>query len=658
MQINLAKCQSNFSLCFCKMKNLLRDYLIYSLTSVLLITPCFSNVERQATFKARQSSETHTPLATSALIDMPITSTQIDRSDLDTPEGKLAIKFSPILCFDSNENYEPRDATIMWNEDNAERKISDNRKYLDLRGVTLTQGPNAYRKKYGELVETGKYPMTVYARVCTRDQHTILQYWFLYLFNEGRYLNDVIPWFHEGDWEMIQMVFYYKGVQEVLDSGNVPDIIVYSQHETAEVRDWSSLGQLGFHPYVYVARGSHANYFDIPGTSEIASGFRLKLLERMDAEGNIFVADCSNIINKFKEKYTLDLLPEPEDTTAPQWLKFDGLWGEIAPGTTEIPYKIPYEQKMLLAGITLHTKVEAFVVSGPESPAYSTKWKDPLGWMKTLRGFPPKREPLWWGKTKGVWDKTLKVSRDIWDKTIQFTSLADDLRTKIGDILSRSREERAPSGKQPPPVRQPKAPPEMDESSPASTVTMAPHIWVSPPSGPPGVLFNVRITGCTPNNKVRVDIGGTEREGWGSSPQETCSTDGRGNASTTISFDYRGKYFVRVLDKATGMKSEPVTVTVEYPAVNPTIMVSPPSGSKGTVFDVRITGCTPNNKARVDIGGTEREGWGSSPQETLSTDGRGNASTTIRFDYRGKHFVRVLDKATDMKSEPVTVTVR
>jgi hypothetical protein len=89
--------------------------------------------------------------------------------------------------------------------------------------------------------------MRVYAHVLqyanTGDYS--VQYWFLYLFNYR--LNR-----HESDWEQITIQ---------LDKDQHPLSVLYSSHSTGYVRSWDLTERDGDHPVVYVARGSHANYF-------------------------------------------------------------------------------------------------------------------------------------------------------------------------------------------------------------------------------------------------------------------------------------------------------------------------------------------------------------------------------------------------------------
>ena len=100
---------------------------------------------------------------------------------------------------------------------------------------------------------------TVYAHVATEPAYPdrlSLQYWLYYAFNDWNNL-------HEGDWEMIQLVFPAGSAEEALEAE--PLEVGYSQHEGAERAEWGD-DKLeivdGTHPVVYPAAGSHANFYE------------------------------------------------------------------------------------------------------------------------------------------------------------------------------------------------------------------------------------------------------------------------------------------------------------------------------------------------------------------------------------------------------------
>ena len=91
------------------------------------------------------------------------------------------------------------------------------------------------------------------------SRHRIdLQYWLWYPWN--LYSPTVPPgelWqVHEGDWESVSVI---------LDLRGKPLVAGHSQHSEGARREWARVPKLGQRPLVYVALGSHANYFG-PGT--------------------------------------------------------------------------------------------------------------------------------------------------------------------------------------------------------------------------------------------------------------------------------------------------------------------------------------------------------------------------------------------------------
>ena len=105
---------------------------------------------------------------------------------------------------------------------------------------------------------------TVYAHVVSDRLHPgqlALQYWLFYAYNDWNNL-------HEGDWEMIQLVF---------DAGNAHDALMTRADECRlqparrcrarglELRKLERVG--GTHPVVYPAAGSHANFYDEDSSS-------------------------------------------------------------------------------------------------------------------------------------------------------------------------------------------------------------------------------------------------------------------------------------------------------------------------------------------------------------------------------------------------------
>src|SRR5918994_3564266 len=128
--------------------------------------------------------------------------------------------------------------------------------HLDFPGNAL--GPGCDYERWGRRLAEGRSP-AVYAHVATDPGYPgrlALQYWLFYVYNDWNNL-------HEGDWEMIQLVFEARDARQALSQE--PVSVGYSQHEGGEAASWDDekLELVdGRHPVVYPAAGSHANFFD------------------------------------------------------------------------------------------------------------------------------------------------------------------------------------------------------------------------------------------------------------------------------------------------------------------------------------------------------------------------------------------------------------
>lgn len=280
----------------------------------------------------------------------------------------LAERFKPTMYFHGGEDYRPMpvsttlehanlDSTIEGlgpvNEFNLDTLMSPTwnkeSSYLDLEG----EGPAEIQHYYIEHVKPGLQPV-VYARVDRRaaPNYIAIQYWFYYYDN---------PWInhHEGDWEMVQVV---------LDGDENPLYAAYSQHFAVPLlttggtkRPWNHVNRDDTHPYVFVARGSHASYFR-PFYYWQGEGV-LPCLGIDSAVTDTNVQD--NMISP-----TIQMLPE--SISADTWPYFKGRWGHIDVGSCPLGNEGP---------------------RGPvwSSPVYDSNvidfkpaWEDPIGWSEGL----------------------------------------------------------------------------------------------------------------------------------------------------------------------------------------------------------------------------------------------------------------------------------
>ncbi|MGF3522159.1 MAG: hypothetical protein ACQXXJ_03560 [Candidatus Bathyarchaeia archaeon] len=129
-----------------------------------------------------------------------------------------------------------------------------------------------------------------YVHVVRTASSTVIQYWLFYIYNKGP-LND-----HQGDIEVIQVF---------LDNAGNPTRLLLSQHGAGQNAVWSDVEKVDEHPVVYVAQGSHANYF---------RAYQGKMGLESDVVGNDGKRIMPNDLN-------LVMLENQG------WLNFPGRWG-------------------------------------------------------------------------------------------------------------------------------------------------------------------------------------------------------------------------------------------------------------------------------------------------------------------------------------------
>jgi hypothetical protein len=260
---------------------------------------------------------------------------------------ELLQRHRPFLKYDSHETYFA-DSAAEWTDNPGNRLLAKDGTELAVGGKTLgltflgDRYPDGRKasagdrisdpsKKYADqaraLHSNPAYANRVYGHaVSDGDGHTWLQYWFFYFYNDYNLIGPFIKaGLHEGDWEMIQIHL----------RGENPDHAVYAQHKIAEGRDWRQVDILPGtqRPIVYVARGSHASYFE-PGTQWTGHWFD-------HADG---------------KRRSPELTLEVVDETLPAfgWLRWPGRWGDTK-----------------AAGSPLDS-------DSPTGPAVHDQWRDPL----------------------------------------------------------------------------------------------------------------------------------------------------------------------------------------------------------------------------------------------------------------------------------------
>jgi hypothetical protein len=189
-----------------------------------------------------------------------------------------------------------------------------------------------YRSQYVRLI-TAQPSLRdkVYAAVRPGKGADWLQYWFFYFYDDPTLAANLGA--HEGDWEMIQL--------RIPHGANEPDVAVYAQHNYAGRSDWPKMAVAG-RPVVYVARGSHASYFE-PGLYGTKGWFDVA-----DGEGR-----CPD----------LDL--EVIDDDAPPWVGWPGQWGDTSPRWPWLSKLLPF--------------LKGLEADSPVGPGAHSQWDHPDG---------------------------------------------------------------------------------------------------------------------------------------------------------------------------------------------------------------------------------------------------------------------------------------
>ena len=299
-----------------------------------------------------------TLVALSALVTAPLAAADLAQ------ENELAQRYAPVVRLveqdeecGPGEPYEPTDVDTLfgqptvalrgpWNQADlvkiaptVDDLVGQYEYHLDFPGDPLD--PGCDYERWARVITDGSTP-TVYAHVATDLRYPgqlALQYWFFYPFNEFNNL-------HEGDWEMIQLVFDAGDAGEAL--AEKPVTVGYSSHEGAEEADWGDEKLevvAGTHPVVYPAAGSHANKF----TDALYLG--------STAEAGVGCDDTRGPHTELRP--SVETIPSDPSAARGEflWIAFEGRWGELQP---------------------------AFF-NGPTGPNLKTQWTEPIEWSQGWR---------------------------------------------------------------------------------------------------------------------------------------------------------------------------------------------------------------------------------------------------------------------------------
>jgi hypothetical protein len=251
-----------------------------------------------------------------------------------TATADLLKRHKPWLKYDSQESYFA-DSAAEWTDNkgnelrNAAGKVlatAGNGLTPAFLGVTYPGGAKAtdkdliadpakdYREQARKLHANKRYANRMYGHAVVDDDGDLwLQYWFFYFYNDYNLIGNFLKaGLHEGDWEMIQIRL----------KGETPDLAIYAQHTEAESRAWSQVDIVPGtqRPLVYVARGSHASYFE-PGRHWTGHWFDY-------ADGKRKSPDLSlNVVVESDEDW--------------RWIRWPGFWGDTKKGGSPLDSDSP-----------------------------------------------------------------------------------------------------------------------------------------------------------------------------------------------------------------------------------------------------------------------------------------------------------------------------
>ncbi len=232
-------------------------------------------------------------------------------SPAEAQDVDLAAQFAPVLRFTSGERFYPTSVDYIISTSVVKQRIQGSQpSVIDPAPTPSTLGKytspdlfldnklssfDAIAADYASKAkDIGYY---AYAHILRDSSSTVIQYWLFYVYNNGP-MND-----HQGDLEVIQVF---------LDGSRSPQQLLLSQHGSGENAAWSDVDKIDTHPVVYVAQGSHANYF---------RPYQGKLGLENDLVGD-------DGITIMPRDLTLILLGEKGSRSPEQsWLDFQGRWG-------------------------------------------------------------------------------------------------------------------------------------------------------------------------------------------------------------------------------------------------------------------------------------------------------------------------------------------
>ena len=263
-----------------------------------------------------------------------------------TPSTQLLRRFEPILVLHPEERFQPESVDGYL----ADSDLVDG--HYDQRLCNSVDGPAAL-DCYAAADAAHAEPPAVYGAAFRSGNRIALEYWLFYAFDlysptdpVGEFWQD-----HEADWEAVTVV---------LDGKEKPLFVATSRHCSGARRDWAEVRRRGTRPVIYVARGSHANYFG-PGLPTLSPACWPTVALAIFKAYKVPLVDYAAAGRTIANAQVI-----PITSTSPSWMTFSGAWGETQ--YAHFPNNAP-----LAFGL------------GPKGPAFHALWRKPLA---TVLGWP------------------------------------------------------------------------------------------------------------------------------------------------------------------------------------------------------------------------------------------------------------------------------
>ena len=227
--------------------------------------------------------------------------------------ASLAAEYAPVLHFAAGEPFYPTSVDyILSSSTLVTRNANGTLTTIDPNPTTSTLGnytdpsyflDNRYGNESGVAAAYAAAQQSLgyysYVHIASYTNGTVIQYWLFYAYNEGQ-LDD-----HQTDLEVVEVF---------LDASGTPTMALYSQHVSGETASWANVEKWNGHPVVYVALGSHANFFR-PYQGHI--GIENDVVN--DGGPTIYPSQLNLVI----------LESGPNRPANQSWLAFPGRWGYV-----------------------------------------------------------------------------------------------------------------------------------------------------------------------------------------------------------------------------------------------------------------------------------------------------------------------------------------